>query len=254
MRRSWPDASEALGFEGQVLTRGTALVDFRLPVPEGVFQAGEDSVVFVAPAISSLPDEPARASRPSFPGAHWLTPPPELSEEMRARSSRPDPREIDDDEPTLPVIPLSRRRGTGDALASAGEELVGRTPAARVARVGVVVSLIFAGLAAHALGNAHPAVTASAVATPDANAHTPVAALVTRTSKTGTDSAHVAAAPAPVVISGAPVWIVLSPSRGVTSTTKRPGEPLAPLVPGVPETLGLPRPAPPPPRSEFARL
>src|SRR5512140_1546944 len=251
MRRSWPDASEASRFEGRVLTRGTALVDFRLPVKDGAFRAADESVVFVAPALAPLPGAPAspmRAREVSFPGAHWLTPPPELPDEVRARMSRPDPSEVDDDELTLPVIPLSRRRSAVDALASTAEAALGHTAGARVARIGVVVSLVFAGLAGHALEGARPSLDElGAMGDPHGSARAsrvrPAAAPATVAERS-----EALRAPEPVVISGAaPVWIVVRPAAAPVA------KPSAP-EPAPAETLGLPRPPPPPPRSEFARL
>jgi len=157
--------------------------------------------------------------------------------------SRPDPTEADEDDLTLPVLPLARRRGTVEALldagVDAGQDLVGRTTTARVGRLGVVVSLAFAGLAVNALVDGHmslatspaprdrvPALTAAAASKPEA----------------------VVRAPAPVVISGgAPVWVVVAPKM------PRALPPL-PTEPAPVEKLGLPRPPPAPPRTAVARL
>ncbi len=160
-----------------MLTRSSVLVDFQLPVQDGPFRAADESLVFVAPStaapdydvnlddeelgLARIPRAPARATQSSFPGAHWLTPPPELSEEVRARAaSRPDAGaageacEADEEDVTLPVIPLARRRGLVDAVVDACENVVGRTAAGRVVRVAVLVSIIFGSLAVHALGDA----------------------------------------------------------------------------------------------------
>jgi hypothetical protein len=273
MRRSWPDASEASTFEGRVLTRSSVLVDFRLPVADGAFRAADESLVFVAPSdaepveydvdvnaegvgLAPIPRAPARAVQPSFPGSHWLTPPPELSQEIVARArmmSRPDDAEADEDDLTLPVLPLARRRSVGDALldavADAGEALVGRTASGRVARLGAVVSIVFAGFAVHALvaGTAAPGATATvAVATAGAPANERAASPTAAAPKV--EAVVRSSTPVPVVISGgAPVWIVVAPK-----TPRTPEPPV--LEPAPVDKLGLPRPPPPPPRSAFARL
>jgi hypothetical protein len=283
MRRSWPDASEASTFEGRVLTRSSVLVDFRLPIADGAFHAADESIVFVAPpsevgertteydviGLAPIPIAPARATRQSFPGSHWLAPPPELSDEVRARlSSLPDRDrdrdgdgdEADEDDLTLPVIELARRRNVVSAVVEAGvgvgAELVGRSTAGRVARLGVVTSLVLAGLAVHALGHARRTESlSSSPSSPDdvlATSHARTAPAVPAVPAMPTAEAKGGAIVAePVVISGGPpVWIVVAPK------TARPPAPAAAdpaPAPVAAEKLGLPRPAASP-RSAFARL
>lgn len=279
MRRSWPDASEA--FEGRVLTRGAVLVDFSLPPApqgEGPVRSAEDSVLFVAPlpAGTEPPLEydvdidadgagdarlaPLAPIATAFPGAHWRSPPPELSEAARLRMSQGDFGDVDDERTLkLPVLPLGTPRGVLDTLVDAGEGLVGETAAGRVGRLGVVVALLFTGLSVQAFRETHRAAAATTSAdireapAPLSPVRPPVA--LAATSVVSPRVAVALPARGPVVISGAPpVWIVVpAPHHAAISRVVAAPTPRARL-PEVPERLGLPRPAPPPPRTEFARL